>query len=68
MVFNNIAMFVPYGGGVIWAHSSEAIVQIALVDGETGDVLWRTKHDFTDLEKTGPSQVVAELFKFYPQH
>jgi len=68
VVFNNIAMFVPYGGGVIWAHSREAIVQIALVDGETGDVLWRTKHDFTDLEKTGPSQVVAELFKFYPQH
>ena len=68
VVFNNIAMFVPYGGGVIWAHSREAIVQIALVDGETGDVLWRTKHDFTDLEKTGPSQVIAELFKYYPQH
>ncbi|MFO1513813.1 MAG: hypothetical protein U1F83_12995 [Verrucomicrobiota bacterium] len=65
VVLNNIAMF--GGGGGTWAHFSQAIVQIALVDGETGDVLWRTEHDFTDLEKTEPDQVVAELFKKYPQ-
>jgi len=65
VVLNNIAMC--GGGGGTWAHFSQAIVQIALVDGETGDVLWRTEHDFTDLEKTGPDQVVAELFKTYPK-
>lgn len=55
------------GGTGQWTPFSEAKVQIALVDGETGDVLWRTMHDFTDLEKTRPDQVVAELFKKYPR-
>jgi hypothetical protein len=55
------------GGTGQWTPFSEAKVQIVLVDGETGDVLWRTMHDFTDLEKTRPDQVVAELFKKYPQ-
>jgi hypothetical protein len=65
VVLNNLAMF--GGGGGTWAHFSQAMVQIVLVDGETGDVLWRTMHDFTDLEKTRLDQVVAELFKKYPQ-
>jgi len=55
------------GGTGQWTPFSQAIVQIALVDGETGDVLWRTRHDFTDLEDTRPDRVVAELFKKYPK-
>ena len=63
---NIFAILGAYGGAHLTPYS-QAIVQIALVDGETGDVLWRTRHDFTDLEKTGPDQVVAELFKKYPK-
>ena len=54
-----------YGPG---SSFSQAIVQIALVDGQTGDVLWRTVHDFTDLPKTCPDRVVAELLKRFPKH
>jgi hypothetical protein len=66
---NMLAVLAAAGGkyGGQWTPFSQALVQITLVDGETGDVLWRTEHDFTDLEKTGPDQVVAELFKKYPQ-
>jgi hypothetical protein len=63
---NFFAILGAYGGSHL-TPCSQAIVQIALVDGETGDVLWRTTHDFTDLEKTRPDQVIAELFKKYPK-
>ena len=65
---NTLAVLNTAGGGFYgtWSPFSQAIVQIALVDGETGDVLWRTIHDFTAFERQELDQVVAELFKKYP--
>jgi hypothetical protein len=66
-IYNTVSIITAAHGGGDTIPFSQAIVQIALVDGETGDVLWRTMHDFTDLEKTEPDQVAAELFKKYPR-
>src|SRR5579862_6484512 len=45
----------------------EAGVQIALVDGETGDVWWAAADTFDDFEKNKPSKVVENLFNRYPK-
>ncbi|HEV2437178.1 MAG TPA: hypothetical protein VG077_14390 [Verrucomicrobiae bacterium] len=45
----------------------EAGVQIALVDGETGDVLWTTAGTFDDFDKNKPSKAVENLFNRYPK-
>jgi hypothetical protein len=45
----------------------EAGVQIALVDGETGDVLWTTADTFDDFDKIKPSKAVENLFSRYPK-
>lgn len=50
-----------------YTPTSQAIIIITLVDGQSGDVLWRTFHDFTSMEQTTPDQVVAEMFKKYPK-
>lgn len=45
----------------------EAGVQIALVDGETGDVLWAAADTFDDFERNKPSKAVENLFNRYPK-
>jgi hypothetical protein len=45
----------------------EAGVQIVLVDGETGDVLWTTAATFDDFDKIKPSMAVENLFARYPK-
>jgi len=65
---NLLSILAAAGGGYgTWTPSSQAIVQIALVDGVNGDVLWRTIHDFTAFDQMTPDQVVTELFKKYPE-
>jgi len=66
---NTLAILSAAGGGYCGHTSafSQGLVQITLVDGATGDVLWRTIHDFTDFEQTELSKAVAELMKKYPR-
>lgn len=42
-------------------------VQIALVDGETGDVLWKTWENFDNFETNTPPKTVEKLFNQYPK-
>jgi hypothetical protein len=44
-----------------------AEVQIALVDGKTGDVLWTTVDYCGDFEKNKPAKAVENLFDRYPK-
>ena len=50
--------------GIAW---QDAVVQITLVDGETGDVLWTSTDSFDDFEKNKPSKAVEDLFNQYPR-
>jgi PBP1b-binding outer membrane lipoprotein LpoB len=50
--------------GIAW---QDAVLQITLVDGETGDVLWTTADSFDDFEKKKPSIAVEDLFNRYPK-
>jgi hypothetical protein len=52
------------GMGIAW---QDAVLQITLVDGETGDVLWTTADYFGDFEKNKPSNTVEDLFNRYPK-
>ncbi len=45
----------------------QAVVVITLVDGETGDVLWRTADSFDNFETNKPPNVVAVLSNRYPK-
>jgi hypothetical protein len=58
---------VLFGAGGLGVDWQQAVVQIALVDGETGDVLWTTADYFGDFEKNKPSNTVADLFERYPK-
>ncbi len=44
-----------------------ANVNIALIDGDNGEVLWETWKDFDDFNKNKPSKDVEELFNQYPK-
>jgi len=76
VALNNFLVFIlALGGGQpgywtptsAWTPCSEAVVQISLFDGKTGELLWRTLQDFTPFEQKPPAQVVAELFQNYPK-
>ena len=54
------------GGGDMGIAWQDAVVQITLVDGETGDVLWTTAEDVHDFEMNKPSKAVEDLFNQYP--
>ncbi len=55
------------GGGGLGIAWQDAVVQITLVDGETGDVLWATADSFDDFEKIKPADTVQNLFNTYPK-
>ena len=44
-----------------------AAVDIALIDGNNGEILWRTGKDFDDFNRNKPSKDVEELFSQYPE-
>ncbi|HKW31234.1 MAG TPA: lipoprotein [Verrucomicrobiae bacterium] len=58
---------IPAGPPLPMEPWQEAGVQIALVDGETGDVIWTTADTFDDFEKNQPSKAVENLFNRYPK-
>ena len=55
------------GGGDVGIAWQDAVVQITLVDGETGDVLWTTAEDIHDFEMHKPSKAIGDLFNRYPK-
>ena len=55
------------GGGDVGIAWQDAVVQITLVDGETGDVLWTTAEDIHNFEMNKPSKAIGDLFNRYPK-
>jgi hypothetical protein len=55
------------GGADISLAWQNAALQITLVDGETGDVLWTTEDYFGDFEKNKPAKAIENLFNRYPK-
>lgn len=54
--------------GNLWVPWKGASVQISLVDGKTGDVLWRTAKHLSDFDDPKPPQIMKELFTVYPRY
>jgi hypothetical protein len=55
------------GGADISLAWQNAALEIALVDGETGDVLWATYGNFDNFETNRPAKAVDDLFNRYPK-
>lgn len=55
------------GGGLSVRSWQGAVIEITLVDGATGVILWGTGKDFGDLGKNKPSKAIEDLFTFYPK-
>jgi len=55
------------GTGGVWIPVQQAEVQIMLIGGKTGEVLWMTAEDFGDFGKVKPSKAVEDLFSRYPK-
>lgn len=51
-----------------WIPWQQAVIQLTLVDGATGDILWMTAKDFHDFERHKPSKAIEKLFDRYPKH
>lgn len=73
-VFGNMALLAAaaaggagVAGGDLGIAWQDAALQMTLVDGETGDVLWTTADHPGDFERNKPSEAVEDLFTRYPK-
>jgi hypothetical protein len=56
----------PAGSDMLIAWQ-DAALQISLVDGKTGEVLWTTADSFYDFDMNKPAKAVEGLFNRYPK-
>ena len=56
------------GGAVVTQPTKGASLQVALIDGTTGDILWaNTAGTAGDFEDSGLGAMVEQLFKGFPK-
>ena len=51
----------------MWTPWAEAVVQVVLVDGKTGDVLWATGEVFNSFDDYQAEEILKDLFDLYPK-